>query len=461
MAALENGSLLGALPQKDLGHDLGPRRQPLTWEEILALDKDHEKHLETAEGRFHAALNIIKTGAMVLELWALREEAYLNYKDVNTKASEVYGQRLCESRVTFNHLVKTVSTVGAAARSDLSDQEWRRTAYGSALLPAAIYSWQAILRLGINPANALASKSAVKLDEEGNLADSAPYARAMMLLDIRELGETTEAELAKRRKLSHKVIHQHLQYLKAEGLVKFESADPVDSFSYFRATDLGKTSAKWPVLIDLQGGNQRKLSSDVELAIVGLAIEGRETFTMSDIISWTEANNPDAGQSIKHFRAVSVALSYFVNYGLLERGQFGKGNMSDISLFPKGTAFCEQVLAPLALWSEDPGAVAEIDTIRQELHINPDSYNSIFKDIATVYSDTSPYKNSDKDGKTTGILNLILRSQGKMTTADIARELGISDTQVYEILKPLIDSGVVTVEVGKMGRKYLSAPEKM
>ncbi len=430
----------------------------LTWSQILESDPDHEKHLDTREGRFSAALNIVKNGAMVLELFSLEDHAWRSYGEVNRRASFIYGSRLSNTTTTHGHLVKTISTVGAAARSDLDDNEWRRTPFGKALLPAAIFFWQNLLKLEINPAKTLTSMSQVKKDLDGNIVDSSPYARVMILLDVYKLGKTSEVEMMRRRELNHSNILNHLENLKSQELLNFKSADSIDSFVFFNLTPQGQTLSEWPVYIDSRGNKQTRVSKDIELGIVSLTIDGEE-ITTQNLINWSKDNKLEAGKTAMDYFYVNKVLSFWVRQGLLERGEFSNDERSEISLKDLGIAFMTRAVLPLLSWVEDSSSVPEINNIRRDLLINPESYNDLLRQIGQIFRETSPFVNKDFHAKTLDILKIIESNQGNLTSAGIAIALGVSSTRVRTLLNPLINSGRVIGKERRGGRIYLSVPD--
>lgn len=433
-------------------------RMSPSWKEILASDPKHERHLETAEGRFAAAINIIKNGAMVLELAQLDEREWQSYGTINREVNLVYGTKLCNYTTTAEHLIQTVSVVGAAARSDIDDMQWRRTAFGTALLPAAIYIWKNILEDGINPVKALTSKSKVKKDTNGKIVDSAPYARAEMLFDIADLKDAKKIELSRRRNLKHDPTLRHLQNLKEIGLINFESIDPVDTYTFFTISSKGRETKRWPIYKDWNADKQPKLTQDVDLAIIGV-VEGKENFCTRDIMEWLEKHRLEVNKTSQRKNSVTSVLSFFVSEGMLEISHLNEKNMSEVSLTDKGEAFVNHALRPLMSWAEDPNSVSEINQIRETLVVNRDVYIDFYKDIGRVYAETSPQKNADLEAKTDNILKLINNNPGSLTISDLGRELSFSPQTVAHALRPLISSGNVLTITGKGGRKYLSIPE--
>lgn len=219
-------------PQGLAGVENRDRLSP-SWEEILASDPDHEKHLETPEGRFQAVLNIVKNGAMVLEVMAM-DRSWQDFHDVYSEVNKVCGFSVnTRADKTANHLIQTISTVGAAARSDINDTDWQLTPFGQALKPALIYTWQKFLAQEINPAKALTSTSKVKKDKDGNLLASAPYSRAKILLFLASSGQMKEVELVNQGSVTQHSVKEHLKNLKNGGLINFESVDAVDSYIHF------------------------------------------------------------------------------------------------------------------------------------------------------------------------------------------------------------------------------------
>ena len=425
-----------------------------SWQEILGSDPDHEKHLETSEGRFQAALNIIKNGAMVLEIGVM-DSQWQNYAAINGAINRIYGARVCYGRVTHDHLVKTISVVGAAARSDIDDKDWKLTAFGAALRPAAIDAWQKILKLGINPAKVLTAVSSVKKDTEGNILDSAPYARTRMLLQLGQREEVRKSEIVKQNNLTDNTIHSHLKALKEAGLVNFESVDSIDSYTFFKPIATGKNPNDWPIWQDAHGWNQKALSESVQEAIAGLIDDGKVAFTTGEIIDWAKDNIVDV-KSAQDRSCVNHVLNFLVRESLLARSEFNKDKRSAVSLTAGGQDFVEQVLAPLDAWARDANSVWEINDIRRQLAINPQAYDDLYRHIAELYRKTSPYVNRDPNAKTADILALIAQRPHEFTCHSLARELGISDGAVQGLTKPLIESLRIRVTVGKGDRRYFS-----
>lgn len=116
------------------------------WQEIFTADPDHEKHLGTAEGRFQAILDLVKNGGMVLEIMMM-DRTWQNFRGIAGAVNSAYGERLVQSGVARNHLAQTVSNVGAAARSDINDEDWQLTPFGMEAKAALVYTWQKFLQL--------------------------------------------------------------------------------------------------------------------------------------------------------------------------------------------------------------------------------------------------------------------------------------------------------------------------
>lgn len=56
--------------------------QTNSWRELLSFYPDHEKHLESSDGRFEAVLNIIKNGGMTLAVLAM-DSNWASYFKIN------------------------------------------------------------------------------------------------------------------------------------------------------------------------------------------------------------------------------------------------------------------------------------------------------------------------------------------------------------------------------------------
>lgn len=452
----------GNLPIRDLQRrmaeeptrpDLGPNP---TWEEILASDPDHEPHLDTPEGRFEAVLNIVKNGGMVLEVMVM-DRVFRDYHEINRAVNDTIGWELNRAKIVALHLGLTISNVGAAARSDIDDELWQLTSFGEAIKPALIYTWQKILEQGIDPAKVFGSRSDIKKGSDGSFIVSAPRSRVKILSSLDQKTEMKEVELKGVLSLSGPSVLNHLMRLKEAGLVEFKSVDLKDSFTFFKITDKGKIQAKWPIYEDYKSIIQRKLSTNVELALIALSLNGSEEFTTDDIIEWISRNIDESGASTDK-SSVNRALNFFSNedLGLLEKSEFNESKMSVASLTEKGRIFTETVLIPLQEWAQNPKAVLEINKIRLDLVQRSGTYNETLIDIARVYQYASPYKNKDIDAKRANILATIVKQPGELTVSDIARQLNMSAETTRSITDPLIESGQVQVIVGKMRRKYLS-----
>lgn len=426
-----------------------------SWEEILAQDPDHEKHLDTPEGRLEAVLNILKNGAMVLEVMMM-DQAFRDYHEVTKAVNYTCGWGLIQHGTTADHLVSTISRVGAAARSDIDDKLWQLTNFGESIKPVIIYTWLKILEQGIDPVKALTSTSKIKKDNEGNFIVSAPYSRAKILIALASRFQMKEAELVQETGLTASKVRSHLKSLNEADLVNYKSVDPIDSYTFFKIIGKVEPQSDWPIYKDYRGYNQKKTSVSVEQAIKALILEGREEFTTADVISWIRSNIEDPGASI-HIPDVNNILNFYCRQGvdLLKKSEFNRFNMSSVSLTDKGEFFTENVLKPLQNWAQNPNAVLEINQIRQELIRNPEAYKEILSDIARIYQDKSPYKNKDIDTKRSNIIVAVANKPGELTSNDIGRHLGISSETVRQIINKLIESGQVRVMVGKGRRKYL------
>ena len=86
-------------------------------------------------------------------------------------------------------------------------------------------------------------------------------------------------------RIGHGSVGDHLRKLKEAGLVNYETVSPIGPYTFYSLTDAGKTIAKWPVFIRSDGAKSTKLSDIVHLAIIGLALEKKESFSSSAVKS--------------------------------------------------------------------------------------------------------------------------------------------------------------------------------
>lgn len=187
-----------------------------------------------------------------------------------------------------------------------------------------------------------------------------------------------------------------------------------------------------------------------------MALEGKATFTNQDVTNWIK--NVENPGSARDRRQVNNVLTFFSrpDVGLLSRSELNNDTMSKVTLTDMGQVFVQDILKPLEAWAHDPNAVLAINEIRQNIKRNPDGYQDIYRQIATIYREKSPYINRDIEAKRDMVYGDISQNPGQ-TAADIARELGITSYEgVRLVLKQLTASGQVRVEVGKMGRKHYS-----
>lgn len=439
------------------GPDLG--RSP-SWEEILAADPDHEKHLDTPEGRFEAVLNIVKNGAMVLEVMAM-DRVMKDFHEIHKSVNKLSGLNVNpNASTTLDHLTRTISTVGAAARSDIDDEMWQLTLFGEAIKPAFVYVWRKIIELDIDPARALGATSMVKKDADGNIITTPPYSRAQLLLALDSQRRTTVVQLANSLNIDETAVSNHSRKLVEAGLVNFESVDKIsDTYTTFKLTDRGKSEITWPIYQDSRGYQMRRVSVYVQIAISALTAEGRTEFSRVEVIDWIR-NNLDKSWSGKQRGTANSALTFFSKpeIGLLQRSEFNAYNQSIITLTEKGRELAE-ILELLRVWSHDRNST-QINSIEDETDSNQVADAGIYKNITQVYIDTSPFKNKDLDTKRAGAIAIISRNPGEFTVSEIARRLGVSYRTVSNSIKQLIEFGQIQVTVGKGGRKYLSMAEQ-
>lgn len=427
---------------------------PQNWKQVLDSYPDHERHLETEGGRFQAILNIAKNGGMAIEIMVMDRE-WRSYHLVNGRARKSVGGIVNNNSVTLAHLVKTISTVGAAARSDIDEHDWQLTPFGESIKPALIYTWQKIIEHDINPVGALGSRSDIRKDREGNIIITPPLVRARMLIAINTQEYLTENALATKVGVDSSATLRHLQNLRAAGLISYESVDTIDSYNFFSLTEQGKLQREWPVYVNSQDINQPRLSRNIRETIISLT-QQRNTFTITDIIDYATSNAGSASNQGNHGKV----LNFWVSQGLLDKSDLSGKQMSKAAITDKGSVFIQQILLPLLTYSRDAQSVAEINTIRENLQRDPNYYQQIYPQIVRVYSMTSPNKNRSLDIKTFDIINAISQNPGKLTASEIARRLGISIQYVNQLTQRLVESAIITAQVGKGGRKYFSISER-
>lgn len=452
----------GNLPIRDLQRrmaeqparpDLGPNP---TWEQILASDPDHEPHLDKPEGRFEAVLNIVKNGGMVLEVMAM-DRNMRDFHDIYKSANELSGFKVNKmSTVTRDHLIRTIARVGAAARSDVDDQMWQLTTFGEAIKPALMYVWGEIIEHDIDPAKAFGSSSMLKKDDQSNIITSSPYSRARIVIALASQNVTPAVELVSRLNVTENAVLGHIKRLISAGLVNFESVDTSSgTYTSFKLTDQGKSRNDWPVYKSSRGYNLGHLSTYVHMAIRALDSEGNSVFSREDVIDWVR-NNLDKSWSETQRSNVNSALTFYSKpeLGLLQRSVLNAENQSNITLTEKGRKLAE-ILEVLRAWCNDRNS-AYVNNISGEIVTDYNANADIYRNIAGIYTEKSPFKNRDPEAKRAETIVIISRNPGMFTVYGIARTLDVSPVTVHRIIKQLIQSGEIQFTVGKGGRKYLS-----
>ncbi len=425
---------------------------PTTWEEILAADPDHPAHLDTTEGRFLTAVDIIKNGAMVLELFALNPNHYMNEVSINQQVKEISGKRLPSPSAVYSHHSRTIAPLGAAKTLDDDFKMWQRTPFGTQLMTPAVYAWQQIIDLGVNPAKVMSSISAIRRDQEQQITGSSAYDRATILFSLLDVDTSNMPSLAKKTGTSTVAIRGHLNNLAEAGLIDFKSASSEhESFTSFSIANKGIRDKRWSIARDYKrkGLWIEGASSDIRRAVMHLTAEGKKSFTIKDVAQWVKQHIPDK-KAIHYEQIITHILSLFSKNGFLDRSEINHSNMSSVSIKPKGRLFTERVLIPLLRWSANPNSVREINEISR----NPQRHKALFESIFNTYDSTSPHKQSTPAEKIDQIVTHIANNPGELTSASIGKRLGIAANTVRELLKDEISSGRISIIRGKAGRQY-------
>lgn len=421
------------------------------WADILRSDPDHERHLEFDMGRFQAIINIAKTGSMVLEVLEM-DNTFKHYHEISDLVNEAAREKVNQERaVAGYHLRQTISTVGAAARSDIDEKYWKLTAFGLQLKPALIFIWEKLLEHGINPSGALGSLSRLKKDEEGNLVVSPAMTRAFLLIALSTSGTHNKVRLISKGPVTATAIENHLESLKASGLVTYESITPGETISFFKLTDKGISLPEWPTYIDSKGGKNEKISRNLRLAIAAIVFRGKTVFSYEDIKQLFEKSGLP-----KNLGTLAKVLNFFVNEGLVEfSGPFRHDWMSQAEPTEKGGILVDEVFLPVLKWCQDINSVEKINQIGANLGKNPAHYRKMYPDIVRVYKAKSPFRGFDSDAKKANILNLIAKNPGTLTASQVGKRLGISDRRARQLINSMIQSSVVRVCAERSNRKLL------
>ncbi len=438
--------------------DVQPRLS-LSWQEILAADPDHERHLETTKGRFQAILNLVKNGGMVLEVMQM-DRIWQNYKDIATSINGSRGEQLIRSSVVRGHLRRTISPIGAAARSDIDDEDWQLTPFGMETKAVLLFVWQKFLELNVNPVQLLSNRSSVKKNSQGNITTPA-LTRSGILIDLYPQKQLREVELAEIENINAGNIAKHLSYLQSAELINSKSVDPIDSFSFFRLTTRGGLLGEWPEYVESRGYNLPGLSRGINKIIDDLVIDliasAAEYFTTEDVMYYGQELH--YSKSTENKGNVSGILNFYVREGLLEKSELNGENMSEYSLTELGQVIVKELLNPLYLWAEDLNSIPEINIIRAQLIRNPNAFLAFYRQIGDVYQETSPLKNQSRESKISDILSCIEDNEGNLNASDIGRKLGISTGYTHAIVTSLTKAGKLGYTFGKGGRKYPSIKE--
>ncbi len=427
--------------QPAIEHQAGIR-----WQEVL-LNPDVESE---AYRRINGVLNILKNGAQTLTVLAMVDDpnSFVTPSNINRTVDKKAGGKVVKRDTTVkSYLAKCIEPMGAAAKSTLDDEMWALTPFGIEMKAALIFAWSKFLKAGINPMDVLGTTSRSKKGDDGHIINTPAVARATILTALDIYRVLNREKLVEILKLCGSAVSGHLTNLKRAGLVEFESMDTGSGKpgSHFILTDTGREQEyNWPVYTDSRGKNFALQTELTRKALEKLSVMGQDINTVS-ICAIILDKNPDFNRK-GLLNSISHVLSFWVREGLLKRGKFNTGYLSEASLTDKGRMIVDEILIDLAMWSIDPDLAPKIESIAKRIRINPDAYQSIYTNIAKSFKETSLYARHNKKETLEEVLKAIRQNQGKVTASKVSRITGISPTHTRLLISKLKSQGYVIGE---------------
>ncbi len=421
-----------------------------SWEDLLASSREWPK-LDTPKKRLQAVLNVAKNPAMVLEVCVLTDKPE-PYTSINSQVNG-YGHDgfVLHHGPTRGHFVQTIEDVGLAARGDTDNLHWAQTPFSREAKAALIFVAIGLLNHDISPKAALGTQSQVKTETPGNkdnIVTSPALVRAQILLLLKSLGAKTRLEdiFDAKLNISRVAIKHHLEYLKAAGLVEYNSPDMTEGYVVFKVATQ-TPPAEWDT--PSQG---RRIATPVAQACAELEARGEEINykNIDRVVTKNTGKRPHSGLLVNVF-------SHFETMGYLHRNQFrAMERQSEATLTETGATVLKTVFEPLIIWSQDPRAVPEINLIREEIEAGVHRIKPILDRLADCFVDS---KSIDKGGKS-AIIRALIRPNHKITATEIARHMGISSVYAQRLVKGLEREGLIKRTPGKGTKQHLSPTTK-
>lgn len=432
--------------------ELRPSSQP--WGEI-----ELTPEIDTPQKRPSAVLNIVQNGAQTLTVLTMPPdtENWQSYRQIHRHLNGCVGYELIrDNRTTKDHLVACIEPVGAAARSSLDDKNWALTEFGIKIKPALVFAWQRLLALELDAMQVFGAHSRSKKDQENNILATTATIRNRILLSLAD-DDRRSIDLSNIVNISLSYTPKILQKLQSAGLVEYQSVNTESgsSASHFYLTEKGHKTSPWPIYRNI-AGNLLTRSPQVEKAIRKLTMEEKLVTSESVTAQISEDTQQPINKTDRHTN-VGV-LSFYARQGFLKRGKFFKYHFSEACLTSLGKQVVHEIIVPLVAWANDNKAIGEINEIGKQLKINPDSYKSLYPQIAAGFSENSPNKNSDLEAKSRQILALVKTYPNHLTAADLARQMKVGDSTIGELLKPLIATGQISQRKAEKGKMLFLAP---
>ena len=407
----------------------------------------------TAQKRFNAVLNIAQNGAQTLEVLGMNvnPDHWQSWYQVFKEVRNLVGHDIMHKKTTENHLKETIGPIGAAAKSDADDKMWAITEFGGEMRPAIVYTWQQFTDMGINPMSLLSANSRVSKNEKSGKVSTGALSRAKLLMYAFGKKEVTGSELLKATSLGSAALQVHTDVLADAGFITKRSADvnSGDAVAEYTITDVGISIENW---------NPRKLTRHGPIAKwvpfvqqAAFALQEEETpITTTTLNKKIDEMHPELALRKDD---VGPTITRMLNYGLMKNKGFAGTDRMFVTLTDLGEEVAEKILFPLRQWSFDPTSEPHITTIAENLKEHPDMYQDLYKEVAEVYKETSPHKNSTPEEKADKVLHSILQNPREMTQAQLARSLGISKQSVQRALGRLKQRNLIqSVEID--GRIY-------
>jgi DNA-binding transcriptional ArsR family regulator len=396
--------------------------------------------------RFGALANILNNGGKTVTLLAMNPYGkFENYEDIRANSNELADENIIKvKKGTLQFLTLSLEKVGATAQSTLDEEDWKLTAFGKAIKPAAVYAWEASLLLDFAPSEIFGKNTHILEDEDAEESTNTATNRIKLFINLKE-GPTTLGNIAQLLGQSYNSVGETIRGLRGKGLVEMESIDSpfVGTVTAYSLTKAGNTEESWepyakPRTSRPSQGVYRHASKSIEDAIKQLKSQGITTVGAKEISNQLEKIGVTVGD---HARFGAI-FKHFAGLGYLERQTpFEFGHYSTVKLTQKGEEVYDVLIKPLYDWFENPQKPAINQAVQGYAGFGFEAYKHLITQIIEKYKEKSSGLNADFGKKINDVLGCVGANDGQLNYKLISEMMDWSSTLTGEICRLLIKKG--------------------